>query len=98
MPCHSVHSPSFLCACVWTTSMIVLCISPPHVDRMRHLWIGSVRALFLVSPPVTAVRQSVASSVLRLTQSPDGDASSTAEVDLFMSTQRIKVLNADTQV
>lgn len=31
-------------------------------------------------------------------QSPDGEAPSTAEVDLFMSTQRIKVLNADTQV
>ncbi|TKS84171.1 Amyloid beta A4 precursor protein-binding family A member 1 [Collichthys lucidus] len=30
-------------------------------------------------------------------KSPDGDVSSTAEVDLFMSTQRIKVLNADTQ-
>ncbi|XP_042365063.1 amyloid-beta A4 precursor protein-binding family A member 1-like [Plectropomus leopardus] len=30
-------------------------------------------------------------------KSPDGDAPSTAEVDLFMSTQRIKVLNADTQ-
>ncbi|XP_070706809.1 amyloid-beta A4 precursor protein-binding family A member 1-like [Pempheris klunzingeri] len=30
-------------------------------------------------------------------KSPDGEAPSTAEVDLFMSTQRIKVLNADTQ-
>ncbi|KAM8743319.1 uncharacterized protein AB9X84_017697 isoform 1-T1 [Acanthopagrus schlegelii] len=30
-------------------------------------------------------------------KSPDGDSPSTAEVDLFMSTQRIKVLNADTQ-
>ncbi|KAI3361950.1 hypothetical protein L3Q82_012298 [Scortum barcoo] len=30
-------------------------------------------------------------------QSPDGESPSTAEVDLFMSTQRIKVLNADTQ-
>ncbi|XP_037608188.1 amyloid-beta A4 precursor protein-binding family A member 1-like isoform X2 [Sebastes umbrosus] len=30
-------------------------------------------------------------------KSPDGEAVSTAEVDLFMSTQRIKVLNADTQ-
>ncbi|XP_028317959.1 amyloid-beta A4 precursor protein-binding family A member 1-like [Gouania willdenowi] len=30
-------------------------------------------------------------------KSPDGEAASTAEVDLFMSTQRIKVLNADTQ-
>ncbi|XP_034403030.1 amyloid-beta A4 precursor protein-binding family A member 1-like [Cyclopterus lumpus] len=30
-------------------------------------------------------------------QSPDGEAAATAEVDLFMSTQRIKVLNADTQ-
>ncbi|KAF6722321.1 Amyloid beta A4 precursor protein-binding family A member 1 [Oryzias melastigma] len=28
---------------------------------------------------------------------PDGEATTTAEVDLFMSTQRIKVLNADTQ-
>ncbi|XP_024154559.1 amyloid-beta A4 precursor protein-binding family A member 1 [Oryzias melastigma] len=30
-------------------------------------------------------------------KSPDGEATTTAEVDLFMSTQRIKVLNADTQ-
>ncbi|XP_044188789.1 amyloid-beta A4 precursor protein-binding family A member 1-like [Thunnus albacares] len=30
-------------------------------------------------------------------KSPDGEGPSTAEVDLFMSTQRIKVLNADTQ-
>ncbi|CAG5867179.1 unnamed protein product [Menidia menidia] len=30
-------------------------------------------------------------------KSADGEAASTAEVDLFMSTQRIKVLNADTQ-
>ncbi|KAM3874048.1 amyloid-beta A4 precursor protein-binding family A member 1-like [Diretmus argenteus] len=30
-------------------------------------------------------------------KSPDGEAPSTAEVDLFMSTQRIKVLSADTQ-
>ncbi|XP_022059716.2 amyloid-beta A4 precursor protein-binding family A member 1-like [Acanthochromis polyacanthus] len=30
-------------------------------------------------------------------KSPDGEVPSTAEVDLFMSTQRIKVLNADTQ-
>ncbi|KAM6903071.1 uncharacterized protein FYW49_016579 [Xenentodon cancila] len=30
-------------------------------------------------------------------KSPDGEAPTTAEVDLFMSTQRIKVLNADTQ-
>ncbi|XP_030598175.1 amyloid-beta A4 precursor protein-binding family A member 1-like [Archocentrus centrarchus] len=30
-------------------------------------------------------------------KSPDDEAPSTAEVDLFMSTQRIKVLNADTQ-
>ncbi|XP_068608915.1 amyloid-beta A4 precursor protein-binding family A member 1-like [Brachionichthys hirsutus] len=30
-------------------------------------------------------------------KSPDGEAPSTAEVDLFMSTQRIRVLNADTQ-
>ncbi|XP_068588538.1 amyloid-beta A4 precursor protein-binding family A member 1-like [Cebidichthys violaceus] len=30
-------------------------------------------------------------------KSPDGEAPATAEVDLFMSTQRIKVLNADTQ-
>ncbi|CAB1426431.1 unnamed protein product [Pleuronectes platessa] len=30
-------------------------------------------------------------------KSPDAEAPSTAEVDLFMSTQRIKVLNADTQ-
>ncbi|XP_034751376.1 amyloid-beta A4 precursor protein-binding family A member 1-like [Etheostoma cragini] len=30
-------------------------------------------------------------------KSPDGEPPSTAEVDLFMSTQRIKVLNADTQ-
>uniref|UniRef100_A0A667XEE5 Amyloid beta (A4) precursor protein-binding, family A, member 1b n=1 Tax=Myripristis murdjan TaxID=586833 RepID=A0A667XEE5_9TELE len=30
-------------------------------------------------------------------KSPDGEAPSTVEVDLFMSTQRIKVLNADTQ-
>ncbi|XP_023816800.1 amyloid-beta A4 precursor protein-binding family A member 1 [Oryzias latipes] len=30
-------------------------------------------------------------------KSPDGEAATTAEVDLFMSTQRIKVLNADTQ-
>ncbi|KAL6097218.1 apba1 [Pungitius sinensis] len=30
-------------------------------------------------------------------RSPDSEAPATAEVDLFMSTQRIKVLNADTQ-
>uniref|UniRef100_A0A3B5LHV5 Amyloid beta (A4) precursor protein-binding, family A, member 1b n=1 Tax=Xiphophorus couchianus TaxID=32473 RepID=A0A3B5LHV5_9TELE len=30
-------------------------------------------------------------------KSPDSESPSTAEVDLFMSTQRIKVLNADTQ-
>lgn len=35
---------------------------------------------------------------LPLLQSPDAEASSTTEVDLFMSTQRIKVLNADSQV
>lgn len=31
-------------------------------------------------------------------QSPDGDAQTLTEVDLFISTQRIKVLNADSQV
>lgn len=51
-----------------------------------------------------ALYQPVASSVhffpccFSATQSPDDEAPSTAEVDLFMSTQRIKVLNADTQV
>lgn len=37
-----------------------------------------------------------ASSVLQ--QSADGDAQTLTEVDLFISTQRIKVLNADSQV
>ena len=31
-------------------------------------------------------------------QSADGDAQTLTEVDLFISTQRIKVLNADSQV
>lgn len=31
-------------------------------------------------------------------QNADGDAQTLTEVDLFISTQRIKVLNADTQV
>ncbi len=31
-------------------------------------------------------------------QSPEGDVQTLTEVDLFISTQRIKVLNADTQV
>lgn len=33
-----------------------------------------------------------------LMQSADGDAQTLTEVDLFISTQRIKVLNADSQV
>lgn len=33
-----------------------------------------------------------------LQQSADGDAQTLTEVDLFISTQRIKVLNADSQV
>lgn len=45
----------------------------------------------------TAADQLVVFS-LPLLQSPDAEASSTTEVDLFMSTQRIKVLNADSQV
>lgn len=38
------------------------------------------------------------SSVCMLLQSTDGDAQTLTEVDLFISTQRIKVLNADSQV
>lgn len=33
-----------------------------------------------------------------LQQSAEGDAQTLTEVDLFISTQRIKVLNADSQV
>lgn len=36
--------------------------------------------------------------VFVLQQSADGDAQTLTEVDLFISTQRIKVLNADSQV
>lgn len=36
--------------------------------------------------------------VLALQQSADGEAQTLTEVDLFISTQRIKVLNADSQV
>ena len=50
----------------------------------------------------TSIDQRATSSSLLsscgFSQSPDAEAPSTAEVDLFMSTQRIKVLNADTQV
>lgn len=45
-----------------------------------------------------ASHQPVAPASCFPVQSPDGESPSTAEVDLFMSTQRIKVLNADTQV
>lgn len=37
-------------------------------------------------------------SVCIFLQSADGDAQTLTEVDLFISTQRIKVLNADSQV
>lgn len=58
-----------------------------------------IRSGPLVSPAVhQPVASTVHSSPCCLSQSPDGETPSTAEVDLFMSTQRIKVLNADTQV
>ncbi|XP_074043157.1 LOW QUALITY PROTEIN: amyloid beta A4 precursor protein-binding family A member 2 [Sinocyclocheilus anshuiensis] len=38
-----------------------------------------------------------AAKIKKKAQSPEGDAQTLTEVDLFISTQRIKVLNADTQ-
>uniref|UniRef100_A0A3B4XVB2 Amyloid beta (A4) precursor protein-binding, family A, member 1b n=1 Tax=Seriola lalandi dorsalis TaxID=1841481 RepID=A0A3B4XVB2_SERLL len=47
--------------------------------------------------PTKSARMQQAQEAMSRVRSPDGEAPSTAEVDLFMSTQRIKVLNADTQ-
>ncbi|XP_034047750.1 amyloid-beta A4 precursor protein-binding family A member 1-like isoform X2 [Thalassophryne amazonica] len=47
--------------------------------------------------PTKSARMQQAQEAMNRVRSPDGEAPCTAEVDLFMSTQRIKVLNADTQ-
>ncbi|XP_076016100.1 uncharacterized protein LOC143008296 isoform X2 [Genypterus blacodes] len=47
--------------------------------------------------PTKSARMQQAQEAMSRVRSPEADAPSTAEVDLFMSTQRIKVLNADTQ-
>lgn len=51
-------------------------------------------------PWVVEVQWDLTNSVVwfLLLQSADGDATTLTEVDLFISTQRIKVLNADSQV
>uniref|UniRef100_A0A3P8RIY6 Amyloid beta (A4) precursor protein-binding, family A, member 1b n=1 Tax=Astatotilapia calliptera TaxID=8154 RepID=A0A3P8RIY6_ASTCA len=50
------------------------------------------------SPPQKpSVQEAAQKQAKNRKKSPDDEAPSTAEVDLFMSTQRIKVLNADTQ-
>uniref|UniRef100_A0A3Q2XEZ1 Amyloid-beta A4 precursor protein-binding family A member 3 n=1 Tax=Hippocampus comes TaxID=109280 RepID=A0A3Q2XEZ1_HIPCM len=47
--------------------------------------------------PTKSARMQQAQEAMNRVRSPDSETPCTAEVDLFMSTQRIKVLNADTQ-
>lgn len=67
------------------------------MDTYGHIMLFLFMERFLAcSLPLQSVKVLLLLSCAE--QCPDSEAPSTAEVDLFMSTQRIKVLNADTQV
>ncbi|CAL8276403.1 unnamed protein product [Merluccius merluccius] len=59
-------------------------------------YLGSTHLLSERTPSKSA-RMQQAQEAMHRVRSAEAEAPSTAEVDLFMSTQRIKVLNADTQ-
>ncbi|XP_048829258.1 amyloid-beta A4 precursor protein-binding family A member 2-like [Brienomyrus brachyistius] len=60
-------------------------------------YLGSTQLLSERNPP-KSVRMMQAQEAVSRVKSPEGDGHSTlTEVDLFISTQRIKVINADTQ-
>lgn len=71
---------------------VVLCVV------IRFDGLGQLCRLLFSPPSLLFVNLLLLLSSCCVVQSPDSEAPSTAEVDLFMSTQRIKVLNADTQV
>uniref|UniRef100_A0A8D0CKP3 Amyloid beta protein binding family A member 2 n=1 Tax=Scleropages formosus TaxID=113540 RepID=A0A8D0CKP3_SCLFO len=59
-------------------------------------YLGSTQLLSERNPSKN-IRMMQAQEAVSRVKSPDGDAQALTEVDLFISTQRIKVLNADTQ-
>ncbi|TRY58882.1 hypothetical protein DNTS_024118 [Danionella cerebrum] len=60
-------------------------------------YLGSTQLLSERNPSKNIRMMQAQEAVSRVKQSPEGDAQTLTEVDLFISTQRIKVLNADTQ-
>ncbi|XP_066507801.1 amyloid-beta A4 precursor protein-binding family A member 1 [Hoplias malabaricus] len=60
-------------------------------------YLGSTQLLSERTPTKSARMQQAQEAMNRVRQGGEGEATSAIEVDLFMSTQRIKVLNADTQ-
>uniref|UniRef100_A0A8C2H0R3 Amyloid beta (A4) precursor protein-binding, family A, member 2b n=1 Tax=Cyprinus carpio TaxID=7962 RepID=A0A8C2H0R3_CYPCA len=60
-------------------------------------YLGSTQLLSERNPSKNIRMMQAQEAVSRVKQSPEGDVQTLTEVDLFISTQRIKVLNADTQ-
>uniref|UniRef100_A0A674PN96 Amyloid beta protein binding family A member 2 n=1 Tax=Takifugu rubripes TaxID=31033 RepID=A0A674PN96_TAKRU len=60
-------------------------------------YLGSTQLLSERNPSKNIRMMQAQEAVSRVKQSADGDAQTLTEVDLFISTQRIKVLNADSQ-
>ncbi|XP_041098506.1 amyloid-beta A4 precursor protein-binding family A member 1-like, partial [Polyodon spathula] len=59
-------------------------------------YLGSTR-LLSVKNPSTSTRMAQAQEAVDMIKAPDGESQPMTEVDLFISTRRIKVLSADTQ-
>ncbi|XP_077187522.1 amyloid-beta A4 precursor protein-binding family A member 3-like [Paroedura picta] len=59
-------------------------------------YLGSTQLISERSPP-TSIRMAQAQEAVDRIKAPDGDSQPMTEVDLFVSTQRIKVLTADSQ-
>uniref|UniRef100_A0A3B5L547 Amyloid beta (A4) precursor protein-binding, family A, member 1b n=1 Tax=Xiphophorus couchianus TaxID=32473 RepID=A0A3B5L547_9TELE len=90
-------SPSSDTKC-WETLIPGPCDPEDLIDGIifAATYLGCTHLLSERTPSKSARMQQAQEAMSRV-RSPDSESPSTAEVDLFMSTQRIKVLNADTQ-
>uniref|UniRef100_A0A3Q0SQ14 Amyloid beta (A4) precursor protein-binding, family A, member 1b n=1 Tax=Amphilophus citrinellus TaxID=61819 RepID=A0A3Q0SQ14_AMPCI len=98
-----------LCACVPNKCILLIAVPGPCdpedlIDGIifAATYLGCTHLLSERTPTKSARMQQAQEAMSRVRVRarfilPDDEAPSTAEVDLFMSTQRIKVLNADTQ-
>ncbi|NXE56467.1 APBA1 protein, partial [Casuarius casuarius] len=89
---------------------VFYCLIPPHVavpgpcdpeDLLDGVifgakYLGSTQLVSERNPP-TSVRMAQAQEAVDRIKAPEGESQPMTEVDLFVSTQRIKVLTADTQ-